>query len=328
MDNETIEKIKKHIKYMVEIEKIQSLYLDWFGGEPLMYFYEVVYPISTYAIELCKKNNIPYSSHATTNAYYINNKMINLFNEIKLTSFQIPIDGNEKKHNFVKNINGTGHYKQIVENINKIAEIVENPRIIMRINYDKQTLKDVTDVINDIKKENRCKISIDFQRVWQIDLTQDEKGNNNLLLETKKEFDNAGFYTNYFAYNGRNNFKCCYADSYYHRAVNYDGKIHKCTARNYAEELCIGTFNDDGSIKFNTEIISKMFSECTFNNEKCLNCVKLPMCFGPCIQKYYETKIGKSTFHCMHDAVEISLESYVKDKVEKQNKLLKQNETI
>jgi uncharacterized protein len=65
-----------------------------------------------------------------------------------------------------------------------------------------------------------------------------------------------------------------------------------------------------------------MFSGNTFNNEKCLNCVRLPICFGPCIQKYYETKIGKTDFECLHEAAEISLASYVKDKVEKQNKLL------
>jgi len=328
MDDETIEKIKKHIKYMVEIEKIQSLYLDWFGGEPLMYFYEVIYPISKYSIELCKKNNIPYSSHATTNAYYIDDKMINLFNKIKLTSFQIPIDGNEKKHNFVKNIEGIGHYKQIVENINKIVKNVEEPVIIMRINYDKQTLKNATDVINDIKKENRGKIFVDFQRVWQIDLTQNEEGDNNLLIKVKKEFEKEGFISSYFAYGRRNSFKCCYADSFYHRAVNYDGKIFKCTARDYADELCIGSFNEDGSIKFNTEIISKMFSGCTFGNEKCLNCVKLPLCFGPCIQKYYETKIGKANFKCLHDFAEISLETYVKDRVEKQNKFLKEYENL
>ena len=313
---------------MVEVEKIDRLLLDWFGGEPLMYFYEVIYPISKYAIELCNKNNIPYSSHATTNAYYIDDKMINLFNKIKLTSFQIPIDGNEKKHNFVKNIGGTGHYKQIVENINKIVENVENSHITMRINYDKQTLKNATDVIKDIKKENRCKILIDFQRVWQIDLTQNEEGNNDLLIEVKKEFEKAGFVSLYFAYNGRNNFKCCYADSYYHRVINYDGTIHKCSARDYAEELCIGTLNEDGSVKFNKEIISKMFSGSTFDNEKCLNCIKLPMCFGPCIQKYYETKIGKSAFQCLHEFAEISFESYVKDKIEKQNKLLKEYENL
>lgn len=324
MNDETIEILKKHINYMIKVEKIFSLHLDWFGGEPLMFFYEVILPISKYALELCKTYNIPYTSHVTTNAYYIDDNMIDAFKKIKLMSFQIPIDGNEKKHNSVKNIDGIGHYKQILENINKIAEKIEESHITMRINYDKATLKNITDVINDIKPENRKNIVIDFQRVWQINLTKDEKGNNNLLIKAKQKFDNAGFRTNYFTYNGRNNFKCCYSDSFFHRAVNYDGKIFKCTARDYDDELSIGVFNNNGSVNFKQEIISKMFATSTFDNEKCLNCNILPMCFGPCVQKYYEQKIGISEFNCLHEFAEISLYSYIKDRAKKQINLVKE----
>ena len=315
MNDVTIENVKNHIKYMIEIAKIKSLHLDWFGGEPLMYFYEVMYPISKFAVDICKKNNVTLTGHATTNAYYIDAKMILLFNEIKLTTFQIPIDGNEKKHNFVKNTNNVGHYKQILDSINKIIEKVDNSIVTIRINYDMQTLKNATEIIDDVKKENRNKIFVDYQRVWQVELTKDEQGNNELLINVKKEFEKSGFNSSYFAYRRNYGYKCCSADSYYNRVVNYDGKIYKCAARDYADNLCIGHFNKDGSIKFNIGIISKMFSDTTFKNEKCLNCVKLPLCFGLCIQKYYENKIEKKEFACLHNFSEISFENYVKNKI-------------
>ncbi|MDR3047668.1 MAG: hypothetical protein LBU51_08695, partial [Bacteroidales bacterium] len=62
-------------------------------------------------------------------------------------------------------------------------------------------------------------------------------------------------------------------------------------------------------------IMSKLFSDTTFNNEQCLNCNKLPLCYGTCIQKHYETKIGESSFHCSHDFSEISLKEYIQEKV-------------
>lgn len=34
---------------MLEVEKIESLHLDWFGGEPFMYFSQVISPLSNYA---------------------------------------------------------------------------------------------------------------------------------------------------------------------------------------------------------------------------------------------------------------------------------------
>ncbi|MTK52078.1 radical SAM protein [Paludibacter sp.] len=316
MDDKIVERIKMHIKYMIEKEHISELKLDWFGGEALMYFYEVVYPISLYAIELCKNCNIPFRNHVTTNAYYIDMRMICAFNDIQLNSFQIPIDGDSKKHNAVKNHNGEGHYIKILQTLNDICAHVNNVCVIMRINYDKQTLKNVSTVIHDIKLENRSKIFVDFQRVWQVDLNIDENGNNQLLLDIKKEFEKAGFKTMYFAYQSKN-YKCCYADSFYHRVINYDGKVYKCSARDYSEDLCIGTIKDDGSMSFKINIIAKMFSNPTFDNEQCLNCKRLPLCYGPCIQKYYETKIGKSTFQCLHDSAEISLKEYVNEKVNK-----------
>lgn len=46
MSIKTIEKIKRHIIRIIEIEKIASLNIDWFGGEPLMFFSDIVEPIS------------------------------------------------------------------------------------------------------------------------------------------------------------------------------------------------------------------------------------------------------------------------------------------
>lgn len=315
MDDKTIRNVKKHIQYMLEKEHINLLNLDWFGGEPLMYFDEVVYPISIYGMKLCQKNEVLFFNNITTNAYYINENMIKLFNKIKLNSFQIPIDGGEKKHNLVKNTNGVGHYKKIMNNINSLCEKIEGCHIILRINYDLQTLKTVSEVIGDIKEENKDKIVVDFQRVWQVPYNKDESGNNQLLLDTKKLFEKSGFKTRYFAYSPKK-YTCCYADNYYHRAINYDGKVYKCTARDYSDDLVLGTLNNDGTIQFNYELLCKMFGDATFRNDKCMTCKKLPLCFGPCIQKYYEIKIGKKPFQCLYEHAEISLEEYIQQRAQ------------
>lgn len=313
MDHTTIEKVKKHIRFMIEKEHISSLYLDWFGGEPLMYFNEVIMPISEIGLKLAEDYNIPFFQHATTNAYYIDDHMIDQFNKVKMNHFQIPIDGHEKKHNSVKNMEGEGHYRKIINSVNAICERVENAGIILRINYDHQTLKSILSVIEDIRPENREKIMVDFQRVWQIGVTKDESGNNQLLLDVREAFSEAGFAT-YYAIFSHKNFRSCYSDSFYHRAVNYDGKIFKCTARNYADDLCIGTFNDDGSIAYNRKLLSTMYSEATFKNEKCLACKILPLCYGPCIQKFYEIKTGKSKLQCPYEKSEMTFNAYIMDK--------------
>ena len=159
---------------------------------------------------------------------------------------------------------------------------------------------------------------MDFQRVWQVEFSRDSNGDNIQLLKVKKEFESAGFKTVYFAYKQKK-FTCCYSDRFFHRVINYDGKVFKCSARNYDDDLCIAVLNDDGTMSFNHNLISKMFSDSTFRNDKCLNCNMLPLCYGPCIQKYYETKTGEATFHCLQMDSEISFKTYIKNRVAKIN---------
>lgn len=324
MDNATISKVKKHINYMLTKERITKLCLDWFGGEPLMFFKEVILPISEYGLALSEENNVPFTNGITTNAYYIDDDMIDKMREIKMTSFQIPIDGCETRHNKVKNMNGVGHFKKIMSNINSICEKIHDASIILRINYDRNTLKDISSVIEDVDSKNIKKIFVDFQRVWQVPRNVDENGNNDMLLKAMQDFENAGFRIINFMYKKKDN-KCCYADSYYHRAINYDGKVFKCTARDYSEELSIGSIDSTGEIKLNHHLLSKMFSDIPFRNEKCLSCKMLPLCYGPCIQKYYEEKVGIGTFQCRYEWSEVSFQNYIIQKAMSELKTLKDN---
>jgi uncharacterized protein len=194
----------------------------------------------------------------------------------------------------------------------------------MRLNFDLQTLKNISPIIDDVKVSNRKKIWVDFQRVWQVPLNVNENGDNELLLNAKKTFEDAGFNTNYFAYTPRY-YRCCFTDRYYYKSINYDGKVFQCNARDYDENSIVGYLNDDGSMSLNEELLSQMFDDTCFNNKKCLKCKILPLCYGPCIQHCYEEKTGKTQFSCRHNFSEISLKTYVYDKIEKQNQYLKQH---
>jgi uncharacterized protein len=196
MKPEVVEKIKKHINVMVKDEKITGLYLDWFGGEPLMYFDEIVYPVAQYAFELIEQYNLPHVHHATTNAYLITPSMAEKMKEIKLNSFQITIDGDEKRHNTIRNINGKQSYRRIMDNIILLCETVPDIKIILRLNYDNATLNrsDMQAVYEQIPQHYRNKIRLDFQRVWQTyDNTNSKQKPNAPLRELEKDVASMGY---------------------------------------------------------------------------------------------------------------------------------------
>ncbi|MDR1542884.1 MAG: radical SAM protein [Prevotellaceae bacterium] len=290
MNADTIERVKNHLMLKIKNKEITSLNLSWFGGEPLMYYYEVILPLAKFAQKVCLENDVRYYSSITTNAYLIDEQMIDSFNDINMKGFQITLDGGRDRHNKIRNHNGQPSYDIILKNINLLCEKIDKIDIIMRINYDEKTLKlkGIDEILTDVKQENRDKIHINLQRVWQT-FSKKHTINADLLkfIEKAKEL---GY--KYASNNGGltvGEYHTCYVSRINHLEINYDGKIYKCTARGYDDEYIVGEMLNNGAIKWNNKKICKVYATPAFDNEMCLKCIYLPICSGPCPQKMIET---------------------------------------
>lgn len=325
MQPEIVERIKKHIRFMVEQERIKSLNLSWFGGEPLLYFNEIVYPISVYAKELCKKLEIPFHNGATTNAYLITPVMVDKMQQIDLNRFQITLDGDEQRHNKIRNENGKPSFHKIIDSINLLCSKIEYPEIILRINYDEKTLKDcdIESMLKLFPIENRKKIKVDFQRVWQTQTSNMDE--NNTRIHLHKECSRLGFHPSPIAsaFSIGSSHKC-YVDRLYHAEINYDGKVYQCTAQAYADKYVAGKLLEDGRIIWNPDKIAKRLGKATFENEMCLACKYLPLCMGPCSQKIIETPKDKFKDICCLNGSEIKPETAIIDYYEQKMRALQE----
>lgn len=58
MTHEAMRAVTKFCETLINSAGINTFMLDWFGGEPLMYFDEVVYPVSRQLKEICDKSDI------------------------------------------------------------------------------------------------------------------------------------------------------------------------------------------------------------------------------------------------------------------------------
>lgn len=284
----TVEKVKKFVNYIIQTYPIFNFHLDWFGGEPMMYFKEVVEPISNYVKTICANYNIAFRNTMTTNGYLMTHEDIMRFKDLQLDAFQITLDGYRDIHNKTRfEKRGDDSYSRIIKNINQICNHLKDASITLRINYTSKNLENLGRIADDISPENRDKIQVSLQRVWQTKNIGDEKTIQAILQKEIACFEerNIKVHHNKIIYGSGMR---CYADAHQQIVVNYDGSLYKCTARDFSKSTAsVGSLGENGIPIWNNNYY-KYLQKPIFENDKCKNCIFLPICLGSCSQKYVE----------------------------------------
>lgn len=287
MPIDMVQRILKHIELMHMSISYEILDLTFFGGEPMMN-YKAVSNLIRGITELSQVRGFKISLTFVTNGTFISEKYINLLKPFN-TRFQITIDGNKDSHNSIrkfKNENKQDSYSHIIEGLKQLNDADANFKFTLRINYDDKVLNHIEELINDLSFLKRSKCVIALQKVWQSDAA---KIDVNRLFNIIEVINNAGFCLN--TYRFKNTFCSCNTDNLNQAIINYDGKIFKCTARDFTDKESHGYLNELGVIEWNTE---KMKERLAVNlPQKCHECKFLPCCPGICSQKIIENTEGK-----------------------------------
>jgi uncharacterized protein len=317
MNDATISKVKKHIEKMIRDEEITSLHIEWFGGEPFLFFKEVIKPISEYAIRLCENFHIPFTNTSTTNGYYLRQSIHKELVNLNFSRFQITLDGKRSLHNTIKTAeNGTSAFDITLSNINNLLSLSSNIRIQLRINYTEQTLDyDIIEQINSIiEPTNRHLVIVIFKKVWQENA---DKKRAERINDIVQKFREAGY--NCSSTDLVRNFIPCYTERKWYNAINYNGDIHKCTASNLLySDTPPGKLKEDGSILWQEHFLSD-FHVPRFENN-CVECKYLPICMGPCVLHYS----AKSQNHvCTLKGLDLKFEDLIINLMETGNSINK-----
>ncbi len=311
MSEQTMERVIRYAEHILNTCPMFMFDLGWFGGEPLLYFDEIVYPLSLKIRAMIQERRLQFFHQITTNGVLIDSERIRKFKEIQLSHFQITLDGHRQCHDKVRiGPDRKGTYDRIVANINELCREMDDLTLTLRINYTNKTLKDILSVIEDIEPENRHKITIAFQRVWQT--TEKEEENEDERNSIKSRFETNGFrvlwHTNRY---GRGNI--CYADQMNQAVVNFDGNLFKCTARDFTRtDASIGFLSENGIPCYKGEYYGR-YNKIPFENDKCRACRLVPICLGVCSQKFSEGGYGAVERFCAKTELEKSLSEELYD---------------
>lgn len=281
MGADIIERVKKFAQHVLSAQKLKVFNLDWFGGEPLMYFEQVVYPLSKHIKALTSESGVAFTNSATTNGVLITEEQLPLLREIDMKHYQITIDGYKDLHDHArKSRNGKGSYDTIVRNIHGIHRVISDATVSVRINYTDKTFDGIYRMIDDLPKSRR--ISFAFQQVWQLE--KEMPAATEQLDEIKEYINRRGnkYEDRYYSCGLGTR---CYADKMNQIVVNYDGKLFKCTARDFTKDsYAVGHLDEDGNALFNA-MFWKRFQRIPYDNPKCQACDLVPGCLGVCSQK-------------------------------------------
>lgn len=309
MSQESVNSIKTSIKKLIEETHIKSLRIDWFGGEPLMKFEEIIYPISKFAFDICAQNNIPFINSATTNGHFMDSRMINSLKEINLNSFQITIDGNKDNHNKVKNMPGViSAFDDTLNNITHLLSSYSSSKVYLRINYSHSSFNEdiIEDICNAIPVALRKRVTILPKKIWQIN---PNKSFGKVLTKIIQSFKAKGFKVETWL--PVTEFLNCYTNRKYCFTITPSGFLAKCTAsKDIYNNESIGTIMPSGDLIYNEEYESK-YLKSTFENEDCLKCRLLPCCMGNCPRDN-----GKAKNKCRFSEYDFTFEECIVEYIE------------
>lgn len=295
MNKETVNKTCSLIANVIESNpNLKSFHISWFGGEPLMYYRDVIEPIMDFAEDFCAIHNIYLDCHFTTNGFLITDEIIQSLKKYTITGLQITLDGNKETHNTVRYVSATrGSYDTIISNIVKLCE--NDFHVGIRVNYTSINMDGFEEVFDDlcaISNEKRHFATISFHKVWQV--SEDEVMSERVrsLIRLVRDI---GFVAEEGAIPDSVRHSC-YADKINHATINYNGDVYKCTARNFSPDSKEGILNEDGRIEWNSKFYKRM--DIKFKNKPCLECPIMPLCNGGCSQHAIENE-GKD--YCVYD---------------------------
>lgn len=299
--NRTIHFIKKTID---NNNSLKHLHLDWFGGEPLLHFKNIVQPIISEIKTYSEQKGLEFSSSFTTNGYLLTDSTIDFCIQNSAKHFQITLDGHKERHNQVRFTHpGANTYDVIVQNIK--SAIVKGANIIVRLNISAETKADVAAIVSsfaNLEGELQKKLRFSIHEVWQ------ERG------EIKNDIENIlhlirsyGFKANIYESHPHTICNTCYADKENEIVINYDGNVFKCTARNFTVENSEGYLIEDGEIEWNSHYTRRKTTS-VFNYPHCCQCRIMPICNAGCSQQQLE----HPDHFCIYDFDEVKKIQFVK----------------
>lgn len=172
--NMTMETASRVIEYIEEQAKGDSVYIEWFGGEPLFN-----YPVIDYIADGMRARGIQFRSYMVSNGLLFDSALIEKANNRwNLEGVQITLDGSEQVYKRVKAYvtDVTNPFERVLHNIKSLLK--SDIKVSIRLNIGLYNYRDMQDLVDflceEFKEERNIKIYTS-PLIEMINYTNNEK---------------------------------------------------------------------------------------------------------------------------------------------------------
>lgn len=286
---------------------VNNLDISWYGGEPLLYL-DVLESLARRIVSVAEAENCLLHMHMVTNGYLLTQKTIELLDEIGISRIQVTLDGLKVNHDIRRPLkNGAGTFDRIMENL---ALFGDSPiEVIVRMNVDNQNCKDFKFLKKQIKSLDNPNIEVYASPVEDINKDAVNEVSDFMTTDefdafTMKACEEGGLSADDFAVMD-DRYCFCTAETENCYVVDDLGDFYKCWDEvGRREHRCFNILEPE---KINYSVISKYLADDPFSDERCKNCVFLPLCFGGC--KFQKANLDKSVCGFTREILEKYLET-------------------
>lgn len=234
------------------VPSLSTLRLSWFGGEPTT-APDIIENIMSHAISIAGDDGAEIHGDMTTNAYRLNAGMLAMLCDLRITEFQVTLDGPEKFHNKTRSLaNGRGTFSRIFDNL-RGAKATSLPfAMTLRIHLTPENAELMPDFVDELRETllDDPRFMLFFKAVGHWGGPNDREFHvlgkskeasliESLKLRTRGEVSQS---------NPQYEEDVCYAARPNNFIVRADGRIEKCTVALNKPANLVGRLNANGTL--------------------------------------------------------------------------------
>lgn len=240
-------------------EALSSLFLSWFGGEPLL-AQDIMEEILVHVRGLVdQRPRLAVTSDVTTNGYLLDPARFRRLVNLGVTEFQISLDGPREYHDRYRVMSGgKGTFDRIWENLLAMRRASESFQTTVRLHVNRENAPALPAFLDEYERafagEPRFRLFVrTLSRLGGPNDASlpvfDEPDGRRVVEAIRDEVDRRGLAQNRFKPEGA----ICYAAQANSLVVRSNGRLSKCTVALEHPNNEVGRIHEDGTVALDRE---------------------------------------------------------------------------